>query len=220
MPYHAVLFDLDGTLLDTLEDLADSANAALQGLGFAPHPTESYRSFIGDGVENLIRRALPPEGRTSATVARGVERMRGEYGRRWADRTRPYPGIPELLDGLTAHGIPMAVLSNKQDDFTRQCVAKLLPRWHFDAVQGATAGLPRKPDPSGALAVAARLGQGPAEVLYLGDTNTDMQTAVAAGMFPVGALWGFRTAEELSASGAAALARTPGDVLRFLDGTT
>jgi phosphoglycolate phosphatase len=110
----------------------------------------------------------------------------------------------------------MAVFSNKPDDFTRLCVARLLGGWHFQAVQGATPALPRKPDPQGALAIAARMGIAPAKVLYLGDTNTDMQTAVAAGMFPVGALWGFRTAGELLATGAAALAKTPTEVLDWL----
>jgi phosphoglycolate phosphatase len=110
----------------------------------------------------------------------------------------------------------MAVLSNKPDEFTRLCVARLLSGWTFAAVQGATPALPRKPDPRGALAIAAQLNLAPGDVLYLGDTNTDMQTAVAAGMFPVGALWGFRTAEELLATGAAALATTPTEVLAWI----
>ncbi|MGO8751043.1 MAG: HAD family hydrolase [Thermoguttaceae bacterium] len=217
MSRHAVIFDLDGTLLDTLEDLADSANAALRELGFAGHPLESYKIFIGDGIENLIRRALPQERLDPATLAHCHELVRSEYSRRWSDKTGPYPGVPELLDALAARGVPMGVLSNKPHEFTSLCVTRLLPGWHFDAVQGATPALPRKPDPAGALAVAAELRTDPAEILYLGDTDTDMRTAVAAKMFPVGALWGFRTAEELTANGARALAKTPIDVLPFLD---
>ena len=216
MRFHAVLFDLDGTLLDTLEDLADSTNAALRAQGFPEHPLAAYRYFIGDGVEALVRRALPPGHLDPATLARSAELMRGEYSARWADKTRPYPAVPELLDALTARGLPMAVLSNKPDDFTRLCVARLLPRWRFEVVLGAGVGLPKKPDPAAARHVAAQLHLPVAEIVYLGDTTTDMQPAVAAGMYPGGALWGFRTASELTASGAQVLLQRPTDLLGLL----
>lgn len=216
MRFRGVLFDLDGTLLDTLEDIADSANRALGQLGFPGHPVESFKYFIGDGVENLVRRALPLDQRDPAILAQCAALMRAEYGRRWADKTRPYPGVPELLDALTARAVPMAVLSNKPDEFTKLCVARLLPRWRFVAVVGASPALPRKPDPAAARHIARQLQLPPAEILYLGDTNTDMQTAVGAGMFPAGALWGFRTAEELWASGAKRLLSAPLDLLDVL----
>ena len=213
MTYKAVLFDLDGTLLDTLADLADATNAALAELGLPGHPLEAYKRFVGDGLENLVRHVMPQERLDEVSLARGIELTRHEYAGRWAEKTRPYPGIPDLLDALSRRGIPMAVFSNKPDEFTRLCVARLLSGWHFSAVQGATPDLPLKPDPRGACAIADRLGIAPGEVLYLGDTNTDMQTAVAAGMFPVGALWGFREADELLAASAAALVKTPAGVL-------
>jgi phosphoglycolate phosphatase len=216
MAYAAVLFDLDGTLLDTLADLADSGNWALGQLGFAAHPTEAYKYFVGDGVENLVRRAVPAGKADTATVARGAALVREAYAQRWADKTRPYHGIPELLDALAARRVPMAVLSNKPDDFTHLCVERLLPRWPFAAIVGARASLARKPDPAGALHIAEQLGLAPAQVLYLGDTNTDMQTAVAAGMFPVGALWGFRAADELTANGAQRLIASPQELLGLL----
>lgn len=220
MPFHAVLFDLDGTLLDTLEDLADATNAALVAMGLPGHPLEAYKYFVGDGLEALVRRAMRPEGTGAppdeTVLARGIELARQEYARRWADKTRPYPGIPELLDGLAERAVPAAVFSNKPDQFTRLCVERLLSSWHFAIIQGATPELPRKPDPCGALAIAAKLGVAPADILYLGDTNTDMWTAIAAGMYPVGALWGFRTADELRAAGAAVLASRPADVLALL----
>ena len=216
MPYKAVLFDLDGTLLDTLEDLADSTNAALAELGIPGHPLEAYKQLVGDGLENLLRRALRQEPLDEALLARGIELTRHEYASRWANTSKPYPGIPDLLDRLSHQGIPMAVFSNKPDEFTRLCVTRLLSDWHFEAVQGATPELPRKPDPRGALAIASQMGIAPSEILYLGDTNTDMQTAVAAGMFPVGALWGFRTADELLATGAAVLVKTPMEVLDWV----
>lgn len=216
MPCKAVLFDLDGTLLDTLDDLADSTNAALAELGLPGHPVEAYKQFVGDGLENLVRRAMRQESLDKTLLVRGIELARHEYAGRWAVKTRPYAGIPDLLTGLSRRGIPMAVFSNKPDEFTQSCIARLLPDWQFQAVQGANAELPRKPDPRGALAIAARMGIAPSQVLYLGDTNTDMQTAVAAGMFAVGALWGFRTAEELLATGAAVLAKTPTEVLGWV----
>ena len=212
----AVLFDLDGTLLDTLADLADSANAALGEMGFPEHRVDSYKYFVGDGMENLVRRVLPQDRLDPATMARLLELMHREYSNRWSAKTQPYAGIPELLDWLAGRRIPMAVLSNKPHEFTRLCVTRLLPRWNFQAIQGATPALPKKPDPTAALAVAASLGVSPAAMLYLGDTNTDMQTAVSAGMFPVGRTWGFRTAEELAANGARALAETPLDVARLI----
>jgi phosphoglycolate phosphatase len=216
MTGRAVLFDLDGTLLDTIRDLADATNAALGQLGFAAHPVGTYKRLVGEGVEMLIRRALPADRLDAATVARCAALMKQEYSDRWARTTRPFDGIPELLDALTARGIPLAVLSNKPDEFTQLCVARLLPRWRFAAVVGQSPGRPKKPDPAAALEIAARLGRPPAEVLYLGDTDTDMQTAVAAGMFPVGALWGYRTRAELLAHGAKALLARPLDLLSLL----
>ena len=218
MAFKALLFDLDGTLLDTLEDLADSANFALRQLGCPEHPLVSYKYLVGEGVESLMQRALPPDRRDPPTMAQCVAAMRKEYSVRWSRKTRPYEGVPELLDGLTARHVPMAVLSNKPDEFTNLCVTRLLPRWRFDAVVGAKPALPKKPDPTGALQIVAQFRCSVADVLYLGDTNTDMQTAVAAGMFPVGALWGFRTRDELLAGGAKMLARNPRDVLDIIDG--
>jgi phosphoglycolate phosphatase len=216
MSFHAVLFDLDGTLLDTLDDLADSANLALRQLGLPEHGAESYKRFIGDGIDNLVRRAVPEDRRDAATLAECVNLTRGNYAIRWAEKTRPYDGIPELLDSLTTRGIPMAVFSNKPDEFTQLCVERLLAAWHFEVVMGSSPALPKKPDPAGACWIAERFQVEPAEFVYLGDTDTDMQTAVAAGMYPVGALWGFRTAEELSGCGARALIHRPAELLAIL----
>ena len=215
MNYKAVLFDLDGTLLDTLEDLADSMNAALARVGAPLHSVADYRYFVGDGVVELSRRVLPADRRDETTIKKVVAAMGDEYHQRGAAKTRPYPGIPELLDALAARRVAMAVLSNKNNNFTQLCVKKLLGRWRFDVVQGLDETIHKKPDPSGALSVARQLAVAPADVLYLGDTNTDMKTAVAAGMFPVGALWGFRMAEELTASGAKVLMAHPMDLLKL-----
>jgi phosphoglycolate phosphatase len=216
MSYAAVLFDLDGTLLDTLGDLADSMNAALERLGYPPHPPAAYCYFVGEGVEILAFRALPEAHRAPTDVARCVGVMAEEYATRCLVRTRPYPGIPALLDALAARGIKTAVLSNKPDRFTQELVAKALASWRFAAVRGALPGAPVKPDPTAARELAEKLAVPPGEFLYLGDTGVDMQTAVAAGMYPVGVRWGFRPAEELLAGGARTLLARPEELLGLL----
>jgi len=215
--YKAVLFDLDGTLLNTLEDLADSVNAAVVRFGFPPRPVDKFRYYVGDGLEETIRRVLPDGADDDATVRDCMAAMREEYGSRWNAKTTPYPGVAEMLDGLAAGGLKMAVLSNKADPFTKQCVRGLLGRWRFDVVLGVGDGVPIKPDPTGALRVARELDVPPAEFLYLGDTATDMTTANAAGMYAVGALWGFRTADELTDAGARVLLSDPPELLDLLD---
>ncbi len=137
----AVLFDLDGTLLDTLQDIADACNAALGRHGFPPHPLESYRSFVGDGVPVLVSRTVPAQQHTGETLASVAAAYREEYQRCWNAKTKFYPGIAELLDQLTLRGIRMAVLSNKPDDFTRRCVAEFLSRWTFSIVRAPAPGL-------------------------------------------------------------------------------
>jgi len=216
MGFDAVLFDLDGTLLNTIEDLADATNAVLARFGFPTHPVDPYYYFVGDGAEMLIRRALP-EGRCdSGTVRECVSRMREEYAKCWDRKTLPYEGVSGLLDALTGRGVRMAILSNKPDDFTKPMVARLLPDWPFEQVVGALPGVPRKPDPTAALGIAEAMRLAPAGFLYLGDTGTDMKTANGAGMHAVGALWGFREAEELLDNGAKELAEKPEDVLELL----
>ena len=216
MRFAAAVFDLDGTLLDTLADLADSTNAALAAAGHPPHPTDAYRYFVGNGIENLVRCALPATARDDASVARAKAAMEAEYSRRWQAKTQPYAGVPELLDALSARHIPMAILSNKPQAFTRLTVDELLPRWSFYPVCGAQPDVPRKPDPAAALHIAAALGLSPGACLYLGDTDTDMQTATRAGMYALGATWGFRSGDELRQSGARALLAAPLDLLNFL----
>jgi phosphoglycolate phosphatase len=216
MSFRAVLFDLDGTLLDTVADLADAANTALGKMGCPGHSIATYRRAIGDGMEMLARRILPPERCDAAAVARCVMLAKQEYSRCWSRKTRPFAGVAAVLDTLAARGLPMAVLSNKPDEFTQLCVGRLLGRWQFVAVLGQGPSVPTKPDPAGARQIAARLAQSPAEMVYLGDTDTDMRTAVAAGMFPAGALWGYRDREELLAHGAKALLQQPPDLLGLL----
>jgi phosphoglycolate phosphatase len=167
-------------------------------------------------VEELARRALREEQRREPVLSKCVAAIREEYSHRWANNTRPYEGIPELLDALSAAGIRMAILSNKPEDSTRATVSRLLPGWRFHPVVGASASVPMKPDPGGALAIARGLSLPPDAFIYLGDTATDMKTARAAGMHAVGALWGFRTADELTQSGAQRIIEKPGHLLGLL----
>ena len=218
MRFHAIIFDLDGTLLDTLDDIANSANQVLATRGLPTHPNRDYRMLIGEGVVKLMHRALPEKHRDEATVQACVAAYVQEYERRWNDQTKPYAGVPELLDALGTRGVKLAVLSNKPDQFTQQCVGELLAKWRFEVVLGANDRFPRKPDPASAIEVARRLGVLPGECLYLGDSGVDMQTACAAKMCAVGALWGFRDREELLRKGARLLIAKPSEVLEYLDG--
>jgi len=216
--FDGVLFDLDGTLLDTLQDLADSMNTALERLCEPSHPVESYRYFVGDGVRCEAERALPEGHRDEELIEKCVEIAMAKYQNCWSENTRPYAGVPELLGGIEELGLGMSVLSNKPDEFVQVMVEKLLGEWKFEVVAGLKEGSARKPDPGSAIAIAEKMGVSAGKMLYVGDTGTDMETAVSAGMYGVGALWGFRDAEELSANGAKVLVDKPAGVLGLLSG--
>jgi phosphoglycolate phosphatase len=214
--FRGVMFDLDGTLLDTLEGLGFATNVALEAMGFKGHPIEAYRYFVGDGVRAKAERALPEGYRDEAHIDRCVELAGVEYAKCWRGMTKLYDGIAELLTALTGAGVSMTVFSNKPDELTVLTVETMLGDWKFDAVRGQRDGAARKPDPQVAIEISGQLGISPGEMLYLGDTDTDMQTANKAGMYAVGALWGFRTREELLTNGAKALAARPMDVMGLL----
>lgn len=214
MPLRAALFDLDGTLLDSLHDIGAAMNHALSQQGLPIHPLPDYRRFVGEGVRVLVSRAVPA-GQEALHEA-VMESYRTRYARCMLEQTRPFPGIPELLSRLQEEGVKLAVLSNKPDASTRQLVQALLPRVRFGAVYGERAGVPRKPDPTAALGMAAELGVGPGDCAFIGDTAVDMDTARAAGMFSVGVTWGFRSVEELQSHGAQALAHTADELLQTL----
>ena len=213
MYYKAVIFDLDGTLLDTIEDIADSMNAALNKIGFTGHSIEKYKSFIGDGIEQLVRRSLPQILYDEDTVSSCIDAMRDEYAHRWSIKSRPFENIPELLDNLVALGIKMSILSNKLDKFTKEMVHGLLGPWHFDAVKGLTPVIPRKPDPTGAVEIARIMRVEPGRCVFVGDSDVDMLTALRSGMLPVGVLWGYQDKENLISNGAETLVSDPLDLL-------
>ncbi|GAB6057679.1 HAD family hydrolase [Desulfonatronum parangueonense] len=215
--HHGVIFDLDGTLLNTLEDLADSMNTVLTRGNLPPHPVSAYRRFVGDGMTMLVTRALPEELREESHIARFVQDMRNEYARHWADKTRPYAEVPELIHGLEAQNVPMTILTNKPEDAALAMVAHFFPSTKFRTVMGAKPERPRKPDPTAALEIAAHLELAPDQILFLGDSDADMLTARSARMTALGAGWGFRGREELIRSGARRVLETPLELLDWLD---
>jgi phosphoglycolate phosphatase len=212
--YHAVLFDLDGTLADTLADLANAMNWALTQLGCPTHPVESYRYKVGDGNRQLCERALPADKQD--LVDEAMRLMRDRYREHCFDETRLYPGISELIAALAERRYKLAVLSNKRDEFTKGMIAHYFKPSPFALVRGQLPDVPLKPDPTAALQIANELAVPPGEWLYLGDTNTDMRTARAAGMHPIGVLWGFRQRHELEQSGAEMVISAPQEALDLL----
>jgi len=213
--YGAVVFDLDGTLLDTIDDIAIAMNRVLESLNFGTHTVEAYKTLVGEGIDEMVRRAVAPRLPSELEIVGIVRDYRREYDLCWRDHSRPYPDVPELLAELARRRVKTAVLSNKSHPFTESMILELLPQHRFNVIRGARPGVPLKPDPRPALLVASEMGVSPASVIFLGDTKVDMMTAVSSGMFPVGARWGFRSAPELQASGAAALIASPLDLLRY-----
>lgn len=216
MKFKAVIFDLDGTLLDTIEDIGDSMNNVLEKNGLPVHDAESYKYFVGNGMRELVRLALPEDKRSESFIDDRLREMQAQYASGWAAKTRPYPGIGQMLDIMVEKDVKLSILSNKPDGFSKQVVDKLLPGWNFHPVFGERQGIPKKPDPSGALEIAEILGLEPGECLYAGDSGVDMKTAKAAGMYAVGVLWGFRKADELLQNGADILVAEPVDIVELL----
>lgn len=193
------IFDLDGTLLNTLSDLATSTNQALAQLGFPTHEEKAYLHFVGNGIFKLFERALPPQERTPQQVQRVRDLFVPYYNAHGADLTRPYPGISEVLVQLQQRGIQLAVASNKYQAATSQLISHYFPNIHFTAVLGQRDGLPTKPDPLLVREILAAAQVAAADTLYVGDSDVDMQTARNSGVDACGVLWGFRTKEELAA---------------------
>ena len=204
--YKTVVFDLDGTLLNTIDDLADAGNRVCAARGWPQHTVEEYKYFVGNGIPKLVERFSPPEARTPDQLADTLAAFQADYGAHLRDKTAPYPGMPALLVRLKAAGVQLAVFSNKADPLARQVVADYFDAALFDAVRGALPGVPTKPAPQGTLALMQAIGADPAATLYVGDSNVDVDTAHNAGLPCCGVLWGFRTRQELTDAGAEHLA--------------
>lgn len=215
MAFKGVIFDLDGTLLDTLRDLAGAANQTLESFGFPQHPMDAYRYFVGEGLQTLTKRIVPDSAQGASEIEAVMTKFSEIYREMWNKTTAPYDGIPEMLNAFVEAGLQLSVLSNKPHEFTKVCVASYFPNIPFARVYGNREGVPRKPDPAGALAIAEDLQMTVAEIVYVGDTATDMKTGNGAGMKTIGVEWGFREREELLANNAWKIAATPAEVLHY-----
>ena len=208
------IFDLDGTLLDTLADLADACNRALTELGLPTHPENDYRFFVGKGMRGLIEAIVPPDSPPSL-VDDCAARFARHYQNNWRERTKPYPGVMELLARLGKAGVGLAILSNKPHEFTLLCVRHFFPAVAFLRVFGLRDGYPRKPDPTSALELAGIAGLSPQNCFFIGDSAIDIATGHNAQMKTIGVTWGFRGREGLKDSPAWHLVDTADEIYRL-----
>jgi len=202
MVYKAAIFDLDGTLVNSLEDLTDAVNQVLSNKSLPTHDVAAIKSFVGTGLRNLIIKSLPEGKRDDSTVDSYLSEMKKIYGQNCTNKTKPYSGIVEMLTDLRANNIPVAVLSNKADNLTKIVVNEIFPQISFSHIIGMTKEETRKPSPYEVLRICADLGVKTDEAVFIGDSDIDMQTAKNAGMFAIGVEWGFRDIENLLENGA------------------
>ena len=215
MPVHALIFDLDGTLADSITDIAEAMNSALKQHALPPHPVDAYRLMVGEGVTMLATRAMGA-GADPALLGSVLAAHHAAYQGNAHAKTWPYPGIDALLARLVELKVPMAVLSNKRDALTAALVKQRFGSIPFVAVRGEQEGVPRKPDPTAAFELALALNVLPANIGFVGDTAVDMKTARAAGMKAIGVLWGFRGREEIEGAGAQHLLSKPDELLALV----
>ncbi len=216
MNIKGIVFDLDGTLADSVIDIAESMNQVLTEQNLATHNIDKYKQFAGNGIRKLVERALPEALRSGDPFATHMNRMLEVYGENCINKTTLFPGVADLLDQLQAKGIKIAVFSNKVDDLTQKVVKVLLSNWDVAFVTGISSTVDRKPNPQGALLAAEKMGFSPSEMMFVGDSGVDMETASNAKMFGVGVLWGFRSEEELKANGAKAVISEALDLIKHL----
>lgn len=214
--FHNVIFDLDGTLLDTIDDLADAGNYVCRLHGWPTYTVEEYKRFVGNGMAKLVARFVPEEWRTPEGVAAILEEFMPYYDAHKEDKTAPYPGIAALIDALNAAGVQCAVFSNKADPLCGKIIEHYFGAGRFVLVRGSRPGVPTKPDPTGVYSLMQDLHADPASTLFVGDSDVDILTGHNAGLPAMGALWGFRGRAELTAAGADALAGVPEDILEYV----
>lgn len=212
-----VVFDLDGTLLDTLEDILDVVNRVFQQEGLPPESSDDVRRAVGRGVENLVRKLLPHRSADDEYVEKVSGMIRETYSRMGAVKTRPYPGIPRLIRKLSGRGLPMAVLTNKPHPSAVESVEMHFGEEYFSIVSGAGEGRPMKPSPGSAEQVMKELGVSPRMIMMVGDSDVDMDTATVSGMVPVGVSWGYRDTDLLLEHGAGHIVNEPWEILKIIE---
>ncbi|WP_136480810.1 HAD family hydrolase [Cognatitamlana onchidii] len=215
MTYKAVIFDLDGTLVNSIEDIADAMNTVLKGYNYPTHDYKTYKNFVGSGVKSLVIKALPEAHSHEEQINKCHKAMMTVYKDQCTQKTKPYEGIKDLLEELRIRELKMSVLSNKADALTKKVVASIFPDY-FNPVLGLKIEAHKKPNPIAALEICNTLGISPEEAIYVGDTGIDIQTAKNANMLAVGVPWGFRDREELLECGADLILEQPKDLLKLL----
>lgn len=216
MKYKAAIFDMDGTLVDTLEDIFEGVNEMLAHYSLPARSLEEVRNFVGNGARKLVARSLPKDS-DEKFISEALEYYNGCYARHMLNKVKPYEGIMNFLTALENKKISLAICTNKQDFAAKAIAEKILSPIKFAAVVGDIPGQPRKPDPTRALAIAKKISVQPSEVAYFGDTAVDMQTAHNAGFFSVGVTWGFRPKSELIENNAEFIIDKPDDALKIFD---
>ena len=217
MKKQLVIFDLDGTLLDTVADLANATNMALEQCGYPTHSVETFYKFVGNGINKLFARALPAEQSTEENVLRVRSLFVPYYNEHNADCSRPYPGVVELLHTLQEGGVLVAVASNKYHEATLKLVRHFFPDVNFAAIYGQREDVPIKPAPDIVYDILRDTGVSTEQTLYVGDSGVDMQTASNAGVESVGVTWGFRSEDELREYGATHLVHEANAILAFVN---
>lgn len=216
MKYKAVIFDLDGTLLNTIGDIAGAMNHALKQHGYPTHPDEAYYDMVGWGLDVLTERALPEDANLEALLPSIKNAWMEYYRKHPADRTVPYDGVESLLSALVEANVALGVLTNKPHEMAEQAVAALLPERYFAVIIGLDERFPRKPDPTALLHALEELGIAPEEACMIGDSEVDMETARNAGVEAVAVSWGFRTLETLREAGAEVTVHSTEELRRYL----
>lgn len=219
MGINGVIFDLDGTLLDTIADLAYSVNSVLKRYGYRTHPVEAYKQFIGDGMAMLIQRAVG-ETCSDKDITKLVAELKDEYAKNWNRETKQYPGVYDLLQELSHKKIKISVFSNKSHEFTVAMVEYYFSGIAFSAILGLQDSIPRKPDPYGALLITRTMQLEPTQIAMIGDSATDIEMAHACGMYSIGVSWGYRPVALLLQHHPHAIAHTPEDIIRIITSVT
>lgn len=215
MKFKGIIFDLDGTLVNSLEDISDAMNTVLTSLNYPTHTYDTYQYFIGSGLRNLVSKALPASNNSEEQIETCFDCMINEYRKICTLKTKPYEGILELLDNLTSKDIKLAVFSNKADELTKKIATEIFPDY-FQAAIGLSTEALKKPNPFEAIEISKSWNLKPEEIIFIGDSDIDMQTAKNANMFPVGVSWGYRSEDELIASGAKVVINAPLDLIEIL----
>jgi len=214
--FKGVIFDLDGTLINSLEDIADSMNTMLTQNNLPTHTLKTYQGFLGSGIQVLLKKAIVKKINEKELMGKYWNEMIAIYTSNCTNKTKPYNGIIDLLDTLVSQKIKIAILTNKADHLAKKIVTELFKKYNFEAVIGLTSEETKKPNPKNALQISELFGMNPKEILFVGDSGIDMQTATNAGMFAIGVTWGYRDKNELIANGAKFILNHPSDLFKIL----